>query len=66
MVVTAGDTDCEPEVVLVPDQSALAVQLVALVEDQVRVELGGGTVSVIVIEVGVAVKVTVGRGRGGV
>ena len=33
-----GETDCVPDIALAPDQPPLAVQDVALVEDQVRVE----------------------------
>ena len=52
--------DCVPEVALVPDQAPEAVQLVALVDDHVSVELPPlFTVS------GFAVNVTVGAGGGG-
>ena len=51
---------CEPLVVLVPDHAPLAVQDVALVEDQVSAdELPE------VIDVGDAESVTVGAGVGG-
>lgn len=52
-----GDTLLLPLVALVPDQPPLAVQLVALVLDQVKVELDP-----VVIWVGLAVSVTVGFG----
>jgi DNA-binding phage protein len=55
--VELGDTDWEPEVALLPLQPLLAVQLVALVEDQVIVELWPE-----VIEEGAAEMVTAGTG----
>ena len=50
-----GLTLCVPDVALLPDQAPEAVQLVALVEDQVSVELDP-----LWIELGVAETVTVG------
>ena len=50
-----GDTDNVPDVALLPDQSPLAVQEVALVEDQVNV-----AEDPVVIDVGDAEIVTVG------
>jgi len=38
VVLAVGDTDWVPEIALVPVQPLLAVHVVALVEDQVRVE----------------------------
>lgn len=52
-----GDTDSVPLVFLLPDHPFDALQLVALVELQVRVEEFP-----FVIEVGLAVNVTVGAG----
>ena len=49
--------DCEPLMALVPDQPPEAVQDVALVDVQVRVELAP-----LATEAGLAVKVTVGVG----
>ena len=53
-----GVTICVPEVVLVLDQAPLAVQDVALVEDQVRVEEEPE-----VMEVGEAERVMIGIGE---
>jgi hypothetical protein len=49
--------DCEPLVALVPDQAPEAVQEVALVADQVRVELAP-----LATVLGAALKLTVGAG----
>jgi len=57
VVVPEGLTLCVPEVALVPDQAPEAVQLVALVEDQVSVELDP-----LWIELGLAEIETVGAG----
>ena len=58
MAVAAGETVSEPESGLVPVQLPEAVQLVTLVEDQLRVD-----VCPWVIIVGVAVKLSAGDGR---
>ena len=50
--------DCEPLAVLLPDQAPEAVQEVALVADQVNVELPP-----LATVLGLAVKVTVGAGE---
>ena len=55
MDVVVGDTDCVPEVVLVPVHAPDAVHEVAVVDDHVRVEDKPD-----VIEVGDAESVTVG------
>ena len=55
MDVWVGLTDCAPDVVLVPDQAPEAAQVVALVDDQVKVEEPP-----LVIEVGEAIKLAVG------
>ena len=49
--------DCEPEVALAPDQAPVAVQLVALVDDHVSVELAP-----VATVLGLALIVTVGAG----
>lgn len=56
-MAAVGETLLLPLVALAPDQPPLAVQLVALVLDQVKVELDP-----VVIWVGLAVSVTVGFG----
>ena len=53
----SAPVDCEPLVALPPDQPPEAVQAVALVVDQLRVELLPLT-----MELGLAVKLTVGGG----
>ena len=57
----SAPVDCEPRVALPPDQPPEAVQAVALVVDQLRVELLPLT-----MELGLAVKLTVGGGVAGV
>ncbi len=57
VVALSAPVDCEPLVAKVPDQPPEAVQAVALVEDQVRVE-----VPPFVTLVGLALIVTVGAG----
>ena len=58
MVFTVGRTTWVPDTATLPSQPSLAVQLVALVEDQVRFEDWPE-----VIDVGLAVMVTVGAGE---
>jgi len=53
----SAPVDCEPLVALPPDQPPEAVQAVALVVDQLRVELLPLT-----MELGLAVKLTTGGG----
>ena len=60
VLLEVGETDCVPEVCFDPLQPPLAVQDVALVEDQVRVEEDPE----LILE-GVAVMDTVGWGVGG-
>jgi hypothetical protein len=57
VVFAVGDTDCVPEVALVPVQPPLAVQEVLFVDDHVRVDD-----CPLVIEVGFALRLTVGVG----
>ncbi len=59
--VVVGVTDCDPDVALVPDHAPLAVQDVALVDDQVIAEADP-----CVTEVGLVEMVTVGSGVVGV
>jgi hypothetical protein len=54
-----GPVDCEPLVALEPDQAPEAVQEVAFVVDQLRVELLPLT-----MELGLAARLTVGAGVG--
>ena len=51
----SAPVDWEPLAALLPDQAPEAVQAVALVEDQVRVELGAGATVL-----GAALRLTVG------
>jgi hypothetical protein len=57
VLLVSTPVDWLPEVAFVPDQPSLAVQLVALVLDQAKVELAP-----LATDVGVAVNVTVGAG----
>ena len=61
VVVTVGETDCVPDIALVPVHPPLAMQEVALVDDQVNVEA-----LPLVIEAGEAEIETVGDVGGGV
>jgi hypothetical protein len=56
-VAVRAAVDCEPPVALAPDQAPEAVHEVALVADQINVELPP-----LAIVLGLAVKVTVGTG----
>jgi len=55
----SAPVDCEPLIAWLPDQLPDAVQEVALVADQLKVELFPLT-----MELGLAVKLTVGAGAG--
>ncbi len=57
IVALSAPVDCEPLVAKVPDQPPEAVQAVAFVEDQVKVE-----VAPLATVVGLALSVTVGAG----
>jgi len=55
----SAPVDCEPLMALVPDQAPDAVQVVALVVDQIKVELLPLT-----MELGFTARLTVGAGVG--
>jgi hypothetical protein len=56
-LAVSAPVDCEPLAALVPDQAPVALQEVALVADQVKVEL-----LPLATVLGLAVKLTVGAG----
>lgn len=57
----SAPVDCEPLVAWLPDQPPDAVQDVAFVDDQLKVEL-----LPLIIELGLAARLTVGAGVGAV